>query len=241
MKTSTKRVRFAGSSVRQGAPRLLRAISDQSNERSATAEAFSHFSKGLELIGELPDDLATHELELPLRVGFGGAASAIEGYSAQGIEKNYTRMLVLAGTLNRPRERFRAHLGLSAFYEVGGDIEKSQLHCEQCLRSAELSGDRDELLHAHRLMGELSFFKGEFEASCGHFETVLPLYETRDHLRLIRALGDDPAVLSRVFKAMSLWFLGFPDQAKESCRLGMELADRHRHAFSSAQADFYAA
>jgi class 3 adenylate cyclase len=212
----------------------------RSNERSATAEAFSHFSKGLELIGELPDDLATQELELPLRVGFGAAASAIEGYSAQDIAKNYTRMLVLAGTLNRPRERFRAHLGLGAFYEVGGDIEKSQWHCEQCLRTAELSGDRDELLHAHRIMGELSFFKAEFEASCGHFETALPLYEARDHLRLIRELGDDPAVLSRVFKALSLWFLGFPDQAKESCRLGMELADRHRHAFSSAQADFYA-
>jgi class 3 adenylate cyclase/tetratricopeptide (TPR) repeat protein len=212
----------------------------RSSEQSATAEAFSHFSKALELIGQLPDEPAMHELELPLRVGFGGVASAIEGYSAQDIEKNYTRMLELANALNRPRERFRAHLGLGAFYEVGGDIEKSQLHCEECLRSAELSGDRDELLHAHRLMGELSFFKADFESSCRHLEAALSLYDPKDHLRLIEELGDDPAVLSHVYKALSLWFLGFPDQAKESSRLGLQLADQHRHAFSSAQADFYA-
>jgi predicted ATPase len=212
----------------------------RSNERSATAEAFSHFSKGLELIGELPEEPATHELELPLRVGFGGAASAIEGYSAQDIEQNYARMLELANILNRPRESFRAHLGLGAFYEVGGDIEKSQLHCEECLRSAELSGDRDELLHAHRLMGELNFYQGEFGLSRQHFEAALSLYDPKDHLRLIRALGDDPAVLSRMYNALSLWFLGFPTQADENCSKGLRLAGKLGHAFTSAQADFYA-
>jgi class 3 adenylate cyclase/tetratricopeptide (TPR) repeat protein len=212
----------------------------RSNERSATVEAFSHFSKGLELIGKLPEEPLTYELELPLRIGFGGAASAIEGYSSQGIEKNYARMLELATILNRPRESFRAHLGLGAFYEVGGNIEKSRLHCEECLRSAGHSGEQDELLHAHRLMGELNFFEGEFESSCRHFDVALSLYDQKDHLKLIRELGDDPAVLSRMYNALSLWFLGFPDQAKENCSRGLQLAAKLGHAFTSAQADFYA-
>jgi class 3 adenylate cyclase len=212
----------------------------RSIERSATVEAFSHFSKGLELIGKLPEEPATCELELPLRIGFGAAASAIEGYSSQGIEKNYTRMLELANTLNRPREKFRAHLGLGAFYEVGGNIEKSRLHCEECLRSAEHSCEQEELLHAHRLMGELNFFEGEFESSCRHFDVALSLYDPKDHLTLIRELGDDPAVLSRMYNALSLWFRGFPDQAQENCSVGLQLAGKLDHAFTSAQADFYA-
>ena len=192
------------------------------------------------MIRQLPEELATHELELPLRVGFGGAASAIEGYSAKDIEENYSRMLFLANVLDRPRERFRAHLGLGAFYEVGGDVDKSQLHCEECLRSAELSGDHDELLHAHRLMGELNFYQGKFRSSCKHFEAALSLYDPKDHLRLIRELGDDPGVLSRMYCALSLWFLGFPDQARENCSQGLQLAGQLGHAFTSAQADFYA-
>jgi class 3 adenylate cyclase/tetratricopeptide (TPR) repeat protein len=212
----------------------------RSNEKSAAAEAFSHFSKGLELIRQLPDSPATYELELPLRLGFGGAASAIEGYSADKIEQNYSRMLFLANALDRPHERFRAHLGLGAFYEVGGDVDKSQLHCEECLRSAELSGDHDELLHAHRLMGELNFYQGKFRLSCEHFEAALSLYDPKDHLRLIGELGDDPGVLSRMYSALSLWFLGFPDQARENCSKGLELAGQLGHAFTSAQADFYA-
>ena len=212
----------------------------RANERSATAEAFSHFSKGLELIGTLPEEVATYELELPLRIGFGGAASAIEGYSAQDIEQNYSRMLALANILRRPDESFRAHLGLGAFFEVGGDLGRSLEHCAQCLRTAELSGDRDQLIHANRLMGEVKFYEGQFETSSRHLETAIALYDAQDHLRLIRALGDDPAVLAHMYNALSLWFLGFPDRAEASCRKGLALAARLSHAFSSAQADFYA-
>ena len=212
----------------------------RANERSATAEAFSQFSKGLELVGNLPEEVATYELELPLRIGFGGAASAIEGYSAQDIEQNYSRMLALAKILCRPDESFRAHLGLGAFYEVGGDVKRSLEHCEDCLNTAELSGDRDQLLHANRLMGEVKFYEGQFETSSRHLETAIALYDADDHLRLIHALGDDPAVLAHMYNALSLWFLGFPDRAEESCRKGLALAARLSHAFSSAQADFYA-
>jgi predicted ATPase len=212
----------------------------QSMERSATVEAFTHFSKGLGLVRQLPEGRETQEMELALRVGFGGVASAIEGYSAQDIEENYGRMLALSSSLDRPGEGFRAHLGLGAFYEVGGKLEKSQKHCDECLRSAELSGDEDELLHAHRLLGEVNFFKGEFQESCDHFKAALSYYDADAHLRLIRALGDDPGVLSHMYNALSLWFLGFPERAEASCRLGLQLASTLGHAFSSAQADFYA-
>src|SRR3546814_1657315 len=58
------------------------------------------------------------------------------------------------------------------------------------------------------------------------------LYDADDHLRLIRALGDDPGVLSHMYNALSLWFLGFPERAEASCRLGLQLASRLGHAFS---------
>jgi class 3 adenylate cyclase/tetratricopeptide (TPR) repeat protein len=212
----------------------------QSMERSATTEAFAHFSKGLDLVGQLPEASEKQEMELALRVGFGGVASAIEGYSAQDIEQNYGRMLALSSALDRPRESFRAHLGLGAFYEVGGKLDHSQKHCDECLQSAKLSGDEDELLHAHRLLGELNFFKGEFQQSCDHFKAAFSYYDANDHLRLIRALGDDPGVLSHMYNALSLWFLGFPEQAEASCRFGLQLASKLGHTFSSAQADFYA-
>ena len=41
----------------------------------------------------------------------------------------------------------------------------------------------------------------------------------------------------RMYCALSLRFLGFPDRARESCSQGLQLAGQLGHAFTSAQAD----
>ncbi len=208
---------------------------------AAGVEAFNHFSTGLSLLDPLSEGKEKFELELTLRIGFGSAALAIEGHSADDIERNYSRILELAEILENPRERFRAHLGLGAFCYVGGDMEKGREHCEICLNLAQSSGDREELLHAHRIMCELCFYIGEFRNSCDHYDKCISLYRKSEHIRLARELGDDPVVIASMYKALSLWFLGFPDKAIAVCRESLSLAYELKHAFTIAQAEFYTA
>jgi adenylate cyclase len=90
-------------------------------------------------------------------------------------------------------------------------------------------------------MCELCFYLGEFRNSCDHRDKCISLYRKSEHIQLARELGDDPVVIASMYKALSLWFLGFPDKAIAVCREGLSLAYELKHAFTIAQAEFYAA
>jgi adenylate cyclase len=90
-------------------------------------------------------------------------------------------------------------------------------------------------------MCELCFYLGEFRNSCDDCDKCTSLYRKSEHVQLARELGDDPVVIASMYKALSLWFLGFPDEAMAVCRQSLSLAYELKHAFTIAQAEFYAA
>ena len=96
-------------------------------------------------------------------------------------------------------------------------------------------------LFAHRVIGYSRLFRGELQQARAQFEQVARLYDPAQHRPLTWLYGGDVGATTRIFQSLTLWLLGYPDQAlklsEEALCLGREVS----HATSRATAMFYAA
>jgi adenylate cyclase len=112
---------------------------------------------------------------------------------------------------------------------------------EQLLRLAQRQDDPALLLEAHYSLGNTLFWRRELAAAQTHLEHTLALYPPEPCRSLLVCSGTDPAVGSRSTMALTLWLLGYPDQALECIHAALTLARELAHSFSLALALNYAA
>jgi predicted ATPase/class 3 adenylate cyclase len=216
------------------------AAGERSTTRSAVKEAFGHFHRAIDLLDQIKDRPAAADTELMLRVKASGVEAAIEGCSAQASQRNYARILELSTILDRADEQFMAHLGLANSLYVNGKLDEALQHGRACLDMAERTKSADQFLHGHRILSEISFYVGAFAECCEHANESIARYRMEDHYRLIGGIGDDPKVLCLMYRALSHWILGRADLSLADCEQALALAGELGHAYSSAQAEFYA-
>ena len=216
------------------------AAGERATRRSAVKEAFGHFHRAIELLDQIKDRPAAANIELALRVKASGVEAAIEGCSAQASQRNYARILELSTILDRANEQFMAHLGLANSLYVNGKLDEALEHGRACLDMAERTKSADQFLHGHRILSEISFYVGAFAECCEHANESIARYRVEDHYRLIGGIGDDPKVLCLMYRALSHWILGRADLSLADCEQALALSAELGHAYSSAQAEFYA-
>src|SRR5712691_12474736 len=73
--------------------------------------------------------------------------------------------------------------------------------------------DAAPLVVAHRALGLPLYCMGEVAQAREHFAQSVALYDPQRHRTLAFAYGQDPGVAALVFDALTLWTLGYPDQA----------------------------
>ena len=216
------------------------AAGERATMRSAVKEAFGHFHRAIELLDQIKDRPTAADTELMLRVRASGVETAIAGWSAQASQRTYARILELSTILDRPNEQFMAHLGLANSLYVNGKLEEAVEHGRACLDMAEHTTSTDQFLHGHRILSEISFYVGAFAECCEHANESIARYRAEDHYRLIGGIGDDPKVFCLMYRALSHWILGRADLSLADCEQALALAGELRHAYSSAQAEFFA-
>ena len=69
------------------------------------------------------------------------------------------------------------------------------------------------LLQGHRALGDTLCCLGELVAARTHLEQGIALYDGHQHHRHAFLYGQDPGMGCLVLAALTLWYLGFPDQA----------------------------
>jgi predicted ATPase/class 3 adenylate cyclase len=216
------------------------AAGERATMRSAVKEGFGHFHRAIELLDQIKDRPSAADTELTLRVKASGAEAAIAGCSAQASQRNYARILEISTILDRGDEQFMAHLGLANSLYVNGKLDEALKHGRACLDMAERTKSADQFLHGHRILAEISFYLGAFAECCEHANESIAGYRMEDHYRLIGGIGDDPKVLCLMYRALSHWILGRADLALADCDQARALAGQLNHAYSWAQAEFYA-
>jgi predicted ATPase/DNA-binding winged helix-turn-helix (wHTH) protein len=123
---------------------------------------------------------------------------------------------------------------VSPFVGRARELGEQLLHLAQRVQAPAL------LLVAHRVLGQTLAFLGEFSTAQGHLERGLTLYDPEQHRAFASLYGQDQGVICRSWAALTLWSLGYPDQALRHSRAALTLAQELAHPFSLAYAMCFA-
>ena len=210
--------------------------------QSANVEAVEHLTTGLNLMGTLPDSTERAQQELILQTTLGPALMATKGWGAVEVEKTYTRARVLCQQVGSTAQLFPVLHGLWFFYYLRARYQTARELGEQLLGMAENSQDSTLLLEARHALGPVMFHLGEVHQAQVHLEFGITLYDPQQHhTPAIRYTGHDAGVCCWNWKALSLWFLGYPDQAVKSSAEALTLAHELGHPLSRSLVLYFSA
>ena len=205
----------------------------QALQRSAHADAIGNLTAALDLLQRLPDSAERIQRELLLQLALGPALIAVKGWAAPEVERAYTRTRELCERLGDPPELFPALLGLWAVYYLRAELRDAYELAEQLLRRAQGANDPTLLLYAHLALGDTSFSMGEWLLARDHLEVAISLYDRERPMWI----GFDTGVNCLSYMALTLWTLGYPDQALKKGDEAVALAQALSHPLSLAFAE----
>jgi DNA-binding winged helix-turn-helix (wHTH) protein/class 3 adenylate cyclase/predicted ATPase len=210
-------------------------------ERSANVEAISHFTAGLELLATLPVTPERTQQELVLQLALGPPLRMVKGHTASEVEDVYTRAYELSQQMADSRQQCAVLVSLSRLYLNQARLQKARELAEQCLPLAQHVQDPGLLQEAHRMLGWTAFFHGEPVLARTHFEQGLAFYAAQQGRVHAVSSGMDPGVAGLSILALTLWQLGYPEQAMRRNHEALTLAQGSSHAYSLELALHYAA
>jgi predicted ATPase len=117
-----------------------------------------------------------------------------------------------------------------------GQLQTAHELAEELMRLARNVQNPTLLLEAHRVLGDVLFWMGEVAPARAHLEQGISLYDPQQHRSLAFLYGIDPGVLCHSSAALTLWFLGYPEQALQRSHEALTLAQEASHPYSLAVA-----
>jgi predicted ATPase len=208
----------------------------QAMQRSGYQEVIAHLGRGLELLQRSPESVRDAEQELGMQVALGTALKATKGFAALDAEQAYVRGLELCRRLGQPPQLFPVLYSLYELYEFRGAFQRARELGEQLLHLASHWREAALILGSHEILACTTFHLGAFGQVLEHTERGLTLYDTQHHQRLTALYGKDLGVACRYWSALALWFLGYPDRARQQMQEALALATELAHPYSMAMA-----
>jgi len=202
----------------------------QALQRSAHTAAIGSLKEAIGLLPRLPDGSERAQRELQMQLVLGPALSAVKGWSAPEVERAYFRARELCERLGDAAELFAALLGLWSVYYLRGELREAYELAEELLRRAQSAPDPTPLLYAHLALGDTSMSMGEWLLAKDHLEMAIFRYDRERSM----ALGHDTGVNCLSYMALTLWTLGYPDQALKKGDEAVALARALSHPLSLA-------
>jgi class 3 adenylate cyclase/predicted ATPase len=182
--------------------------------RPAYKEAIAHFGAAIRLCHEIGDRRAGQRRELQLQVQLGQALIAHLGYQARATMAAFERALELAEDIGEPEQLWPSIYGLWA-----GRYIANTPSLDLADRLAELTAtgaDSGPRCVALRMLALERFHAGLYEPSLELVHQALAIYDPRAHRDLALRYGHDPRMAATNYRAWNLWYLGFPDQARQA-------------------------
>jgi tetratricopeptide (TPR) repeat protein len=208
-------------------------------ERSASLEAIEHLTRGLDVLKTLPDTPMRVQQELDLQTTIGPALMMVKGYAAPEVFTP-TRGRALCQQVGKTPQLFQVLRGLWNFYLLRMELQTARELGEHLLTLAQQVDDPALRLEAHRALGNTLNYLGEFAAAQAHFAQGTALYDPQQHHAHAFRYGEDPGVVCRAYAGVTLWWLGYPDQALQRSHEALTLAQQLAHPYSLGYALFFA-
>ena len=214
----------------------------RSRERAADSEAIGHLTKGLALLETLEETREHDGQKLRILTTLGPAYIAVRGYAAPEVGPILHRARELCQRIGDEPQLFGIMLGQWEWHLVRGDLRPCVGLAADGMALAERLNDPGMMMEALFMQGATVFYRGQFEEARVCFEEAVAAYDDRERTRFWALhTGHNAGVTHRCYLALTLWQLGYPDQAMKVDRETDELARTIGHAFSLGHAvDFTA-
>ncbi|MFH1085636.1 MAG: AAA family ATPase [Chloroflexota bacterium] len=214
---------------------LLRAA-QRDVRQFANQEAIAHFSRGLALLGSLPEGPERVQLEFALQMGLGTPLIATKGYGAPEVGHAWGRALELSHQMGDPPQLWPARSAIFQYYLVRAEHRTALEIAQQIADAGERAAEALLFPFPRGTLGISCFYLGDFEPARTHLEATVARYDREKHRSSAYVYGQDVGVLYLSYLAWVLWFLGHVDQALERSREAVALAQALDHPFTLALA-----
>ena len=134
-----------------------------------------------------------------------------KGHAAPEVEHAYTQARALCQQVGETPELVPVLFGLWRFYLVRPQLHTARELGETLLRLAQRTDDPALAVIAHYALGATWFCLGALPAARQHLEEGIARYTPDQRRAPVFRMGQDPGVACRVYAAMTLWLLGYPD------------------------------
>src|SRR5262249_33993268 len=163
----------------------------------------------------------------------------IKGWAAPEVERVYNRAHALCQHVGETAQLYPTLWGLWLFYIGRGEVRTARELGEQLLTLAQRAQDPALLVEAYHALGPSLFWLGELAAAHAHLVQGITLYDSQQHRSSLLYGGHDPACCCRLYGALTLWVLGYPDQARQQSYEGLRLARELAHPFTLANTLYF--
>ena len=157
-----------------------------------------------------------------------------KGHAAPEVEHAYTQARALCQQVGETPELVPVLFGLWRFYVVRPQLHTARELGETLLRLAQRADDPALAVVAHYALGVTWFCLGALPAARQHLEEGIARYTPDQRRAPVFRIGHDPGVACRAYAAMTLWLLGYPEQALARLHEALALAHELSHPFSLA-------
>jgi predicted ATPase len=206
----------------------------QASDRSAHLEAISHVTTGIELLTTLPETPERIQRAVTLHMALGVALQIAKGSAAPEVEHAYTRAYALCQQVGESPELVPVLFGLWRFYNTGLQLPTAREFGETLLHLAQRSHDPALSVVAHYALGYTWCLLGMLPAARTHLEAGIAHYTPDQRRAPVFRMGQDPGVACRAYVALTLWLLGYPEQALARVHEALTLAHELAHPYSLA-------
>ena len=166
---------------------------------------------------------------------------AIQGFAAPEAELNFQRARELGLRLTRVEEMYPLLLHLASMHELRGEYRMTEQVLDERLSLPRAKDGAAVQIDSDMLMACSLFHQGEFSRAIERAKNGVNLYDPRQHANLISQYGENPAVGCHAWAGLSLWCMGYVEQAVEHVKQSLELAGHPNLLFSLASAKVRAA
>jgi serine/threonine protein kinase/predicted ATPase len=209
----------------------------RSRQRSAEIEAISHLTRGLALVQTLAESAERDAQEMELLSPLGTAYIASRGYAAPEVGPVFRRAHELCEQVGQPLQLFATLLGIWEWHTVRGDLRLCTDLAAEGMAFAGRLKDPGIWMEALFMSAETMLYRGDFAIARDHFARAVADYDDRQRTQFWAThTSHNAGITCRSNLAVSLWHLGYPDQALKLNHQSRQLAHEIGHPFSLAYA-----
>ncbi|MDH3602742.1 MAG: hypothetical protein OEU26_24280, partial [Candidatus Tectomicrobia bacterium] len=218
---------YTAASFHEQAVDYWQQAGQRARQRSAHKEAIDHLTNGLENLAALLDSSERNQQELPFQLALGSSLIQVHGYGTPIVEQTFTRARELCQQLGETSQLFSMYVGLRSTYLTRGDLRTAQ---EMNNHLFEIAQDTPNTAYfqslADIMQGHTSVFHGVLVQARSHFERGLHAYQSQ-----FGREQQDPRTFAGSWLAITLWLLGYPEQAAQQINEALATAQESPYPF----------